>query len=401
MSVSKVSKEVKKINIQKHSEDILLDFLGSHSEDKKDSKVFIFCHSSPDPDCMASALAMRELCNIYGLTSVIYYGGEINHTQNKAMMNVLDIPMRDIGALDPELLEDLKKEIYNDKNIVVIIDTSHFYGSGNCGYTKVLFDNEKPAKVDVIIDHHEETAFSEKTKININKKVGSCSTIFVNIFETLSARHLEEGEDYSPLNYVSSSLATALYLGLMKDTDELNAKHILTEADENAYSILKEKIDFGLYLRIINCPKPRILIDLEGVAKFKYINQKGNCVVSGVGFIKSPHRALIAEICDDLMTHDQVEKCVVLGIVDDGIGGNKYLVASFRSTGDVVDADKFIKKIFGKDGSGGRKGAAGANIVLDQILSKVLDVSNEESRERLFEAIYRGYANSILQEIEM
>lgn len=392
------SKEISKISIKSNTAESLLRFLES-KEGVEDRKALIFCHASPDPDCMASAMAMQHLVEIYGFSSAIYYGGEINHTQNKAMINVLDIPMRDVGAMDSDLVADLKKEVYDDKNIVAIVDTSHFYGTGNSHYTKALLDENISPKIDIIIDHHEETCWSEKAKININKKTGACSSIFVDIFESLKKinppEEVVEEEDLSP------SLSTALYLGLMKDTDDLNAKHILTDADESAYSILKENIDFNLYLRIINCPKPRILIDLEGIAKNKYIDQRGNCVVSGVSFIKSPHRALLAEICDDLMTHDQVEKCVVLGIIDDGIGSDKFLVASFRSTGDVVDADKFIKKIFGKDGSGGRKGAAGANIVLDQVLSTVIDSLPEEDKGKLFETIYRAYANSILQEIEM
>ena len=51
---------------------------------------------------------------------------------------------------------------------------------------------------------------------------------------------------------IDSNLATSLYFGLMKDTDELSQRELLTEVDLEIVEYLKSRIDLDLYLRILN-----------------------------------------------------------------------------------------------------------------------------------------------------
>ena len=60
----------------------------------KNSRVTIFCHDNPDPDALASALAMNELFLSHGHISQIVHGGMIEHHQNQAMVKELEIPVR-------------------------------------------------------------------------------------------------------------------------------------------------------------------------------------------------------------------------------------------------------------------------------------------------------------------
>lgn len=350
----------------------------------KGKEVFIFCHDSPDPDAIASALAVREISKKFKIKSSIYYGGEITHSQNKAMINVLDIPIMKIEDIDEDQIDKIKKKIKN--GAIVVVDTP-FFCRGNCLGPEILVDKNK-RKADLIIDHHE--FYEEDADICINKPVGSCSTILVKILRSLKVR-------------IDKRMSTALYIGLMKDTDQLNQKEAITDDDIESHKYLKDKIDFDDYLRILNCPKPNILILLKGLALNRYILQKGNCVISGVGFIKFPHRSLLAEIADDLMCHDQVEKCFVIGIADDGIGSKKYLVSSLRHTGDILDASEFARKVFGKNGSGGRRGAGGAMIELGHVLSTTIDFlsGDEEKLNYFFDSIFTAYSNKILSEIQI
>ena len=93
-------------------------------EAENNSKVLIVCHDNPDPDALASALAMKHLCETMGHTSTIIHGGMIEHQQNRAMVKLLDMDIRKL-ILDWEV-EDLLKE----SDIVICVDFSH-PGSNN------------------------------------------------------------------------------------------------------------------------------------------------------------------------------------------------------------------------------------------------------------------------------
>lgn len=363
----------------------LIDFLKNNVKD--DTEFFIFCHDNPDPDCMASALAVKAIAEKYGKKSTIVYSGEITHTQNKAMINVLDIKMVRIEEIDSESKESLEKRLKSTSALIVAVDTSCWL-SGNCRVAAFFKDTEIKTP-HIVFDHHEQTPVAQGAPIYIHRKTGSCSSIMLRVLKDLGIKF-------------ENNLATALFLGLMKDTDDMNSTHILDEWDHDANETLRERFDFETYMRIVNCPRPRTLIDLEGLAKGRYLSQNENTVISGVGIIKPVYRALLAEICEDMMSHDLVEKCLILGITDDGVAGShKKLVAAFRNTGDIIDTNAFIQQVFGKEGSGGRKGAGGAMIDLGPVLSMMIDKASDKEKENIFSLILHAYTQKALNEIEV
>jgi nanoRNase/pAp phosphatase (c-di-AMP/oligoRNAs hydrolase) len=361
----------------------LYSFLLSCAKEKKN--VAIFCHDSPDPDAMASALAFQTMAIRAKIKANIYYDGEINHSQNRAMINVLDINMVKISDLANGFFDE--HLLFVEKSILVIVDTSNF-SKGNCLGVRSFFKKEGDKKPNVIIDHHGCDVVG--IDFVLNKPFGSCSTIMTKAMIDSNTK-------------IDKRLATALYHGLMSDSDGMKNKENLSEEDHEVHDFLQDKIDLDNYMRIVNCPKSRILIDLEGRAKQKYMQQTGNSVVSGVGFINSAHRALLGEISDNLMRYDQVKTAVVLGIVDSGLQQPKYLVISFRNVGDILDSNEFIKKILGKENSGGRKGTAGGQIELSDVLNRTIDEldDDQESKENLFSTIFKAYSKFIFNELKI
>ncbi|MBT3651977.1 MAG: hypothetical protein HN541_01545, partial [Euryarchaeota archaeon] len=105
----------------------------------KESKVAIFCHDNPDPDALASALAMEAVCSSLDHIPTIYHGGLIEHQQNQAMVRLLEIPLRRI-ILDWEL-----DDVLNEADCIVTVDF-HQPGANN-----VLPEECVPH---IIIDHH-------------------------------------------------------------------------------------------------------------------------------------------------------------------------------------------------------------------------------------------------------
>lgn len=95
----------------------------------------IVCHDNPDPDSIASALALELLADAWGVSEIeILYGGSITHQQNRAFVNLLDL---DLHHLDDVDLDDFDRLAFVDHSVPGV-------------------NNSIPADtpVDVVIDHH-------------------------------------------------------------------------------------------------------------------------------------------------------------------------------------------------------------------------------------------------------
>src|SRR6056297_235390 len=96
--------------------------------------VTIVCHDNPDPDCLASALALDHIARSVDVSETrIVYGGEISHQQNRAFVNMLDI---DVYHDDP----------IDEDTFVAFVDHSRRDGTTSLG----------DVTPDAVIDHHPE-----------------------------------------------------------------------------------------------------------------------------------------------------------------------------------------------------------------------------------------------------
>ncbi|MBT6844864.1 MAG: hypothetical protein HOA11_03830, partial [Euryarchaeota archaeon] len=103
------------------------------------SKVAIFCHDNPDPDALGAGLAMYELVQQMGLVPELLHGGLIEHQQNRAMVRLLEIPVRRL-ILDWEV-----QDVLRDAAVVITVDF-HRPGANN-----VLPNDCVPH---IVLDHH-------------------------------------------------------------------------------------------------------------------------------------------------------------------------------------------------------------------------------------------------------
>jgi len=318
---------------------------------EKDS-VSIICHDQPDPDCLASAMAIKYIVESFDKTATIYYGGEIGHTQNRIMINVLDISL---NKLDKDDEEESRESIIEaiEQSFIIVVDTSNFKKE-NC--TSIKHFVEKDKEPDLVIDHHDSNVKASSTYLR--RPYGACSTILCEMISQLDIK-------------VGRILATALYLGINTDTSDLKAEGT-TENDHSSYGWLKEKIDLERYLKIFNYPKPSALLDLRKRA-YKQIQTTSTLAVAHVGIITPQQRSLVAEICEEILEIESIETSVVMAIVDEGLKTEKKLVASFRSGLLAINTKEFMTKVFGKKGVGGRKGSGGACIPLDFIHCDTID----------------------------
>ena len=61
-------------------------------------EVVVLTHPNPDPDAMASALAVRRIAELTDTDAVVRYPGEIRHEENRAMKTVLELDMEHLPA---------------------------------------------------------------------------------------------------------------------------------------------------------------------------------------------------------------------------------------------------------------------------------------------------------------
>ena len=137
----------------------------------KESKVAIFCHDNPDPDALASALAMEAVCTSLGHLPTIYHGGLIEHQQNQAMVRLLGISLRRI-ILDWEL-----DDVLNEADCIVTVDF-HQPGANN-----VLPEECVPH---IIIDHHASDKPVSADVAFLRPEYSATSSLIANLLMNMS-----------------------------------------------------------------------------------------------------------------------------------------------------------------------------------------------------------------------
>ncbi len=73
--------------------------LRSHLE-SIDGRLGVVMHDNPDPDAIASAVALVDLAESVGIEAEACYFGEISHQENRAMINLLSLDLRNLVAGD-------------------------------------------------------------------------------------------------------------------------------------------------------------------------------------------------------------------------------------------------------------------------------------------------------------
>lgn len=356
--------------------------------DVKKDNVAIICHDQPDPDCLASALAIQSIVESVGKTSTIYYGGEIPYTQNSVMMNVLNIHAIKLEVDEENEEESLQQIKLNlEKSAIVVVDTSCCFGKEN--NTGLMPFIDKDRKPDIVIDHHTNNPYLECPNY-LNKQYGSCSTI---MFEILNAANIT----------IDKGLATALYLGISTDTVDLKSEGT-TDNDTSALETLRSIMDVELLRKIYDYPKPLALLELRRRAYCNFSICGNNLTISNVGFVNAQQRALLAKLCEEMLQIESIDSALIMGVVDEGVDKPKYLIASFRTGVLGINVSQFVQKIFGKKYSGGRKGAGAAKIPLDDRFCSVIDFvrrqnsDSDKDLESLMTPFFQFYTNKTKEE---
>jgi nanoRNase/pAp phosphatase (c-di-AMP/oligoRNAs hydrolase) len=285
--------------------------------------ILVLPHNDPDPDAIASALALQHLLvEALNVESTIAYQGIVGRAENRALVRYLGRPLRPLTDAD-----------LAGRAPIALVDTQP--GAGN---------NALPAssEVTIVIDHHtwrEPTA--RAAYVDVRAEAGATSTILT---EYLQAAGLEP----------EPPLATALFYGIKTDTRGLSRG--AGPADMAAYLFLQPLVDAQALAEIEYAQVPASYFkSFDSTLQAARVHD--GVVVAYVGLMAYPD--LTAEMARLLLRLEESRWVVCMGVHQD------VLILSVRTQSPTGRADELVQEIVGDDGTAGGHGPmAGGQIPL-------------------------------------
>ena len=310
-------------------------------------RILILLHNDPDPDALASGLALRNLLRRTKTTAIIGTFQGITRPENLRMAALLDI--------DVELLT--RSTLTRFDRIVTVDVQPHYFGG--------LLN-----RADLVIDHHPARAGYSATFRDIRPEYGSTCTILT---EHLRAVGLN----------ISERTATAMLYAIKSDT--LFFSRQTNESDLDAFRFLYPLANPVLIRKMEGAEA-----DLEKLSCISGAIQRGTAdqslYTTHIG--TAAREDLITYVADFLLQVEEISWVVVSGIVH----GN--VVISVRNLDESRNAGEFVKNHFADIGSaGGHRVMAKAVAPLTRFREKF--GSSEPDR---IHAVTRLLADRFLQE---
>ncbi len=305
-------------------------------------RVLLLVQFDPDPDAIASALAMRILLGRNKLSAPIASFGRVTRPENQAMLKLLEI---EVNQIEPDELKDF--------NRIVLLDVQP------SRFKDIRFP------VHVVIDHHPESETVDCMFKDIRPHYGATSTILT---EYLQAGDIK----------IHQKLATALLYGIKTDTLLLEREAITN--DLQAFSSLYPMANHRLIRRMERPQLPRG--DLSVLSRaFKDARIADDVIF--VHMKNLTREDIVPYIADFCLEVEGIEWAVVSGTYE----GN--LVISTRNYGYTRSAGEIFRVAFSEYGSaGGHRSMAKAVIPL-KVLEKKGIKGMRQFVKRVFLQNYR------------
>jgi len=325
----------------------LLDFLAARQDSL--SPLLILTHDYPDPDALASALALNYLAQQYfGITSRIAYGGVIGRSENKALVKSLQ--MR---------LYKIRPEHFRKYRNIALVDT------------QPKFDNNPfPAKrkATVVIDQHVSITKPSSELSIIDTECGATCVI-------LAQAILLQKDPIPP------KIATALAYGILSDT--LGLYRVQRSDVIQTYLSIIHYCDLRMLAQIQNPTRSRrFFVTLHRALGRAIVYRR--LLVSHLGFVENPD--LVSQMADFLLTYENVHWSFCTG----RYRGRIYV--SLRTSKPNTQAGMVLRTIFDnpKD-AGGHDAIAGGSFRVGRDPTEELWQETEQTLQlRLFRKLRRS-----------
>jgi nanoRNase/pAp phosphatase (c-di-AMP/oligoRNAs hydrolase) len=323
--------------------------------------LLIALRGHPDPDGIACAITQAHIAQRLGISQVVIgYTQEVSHRENRALVKLLGLELRkiktvaEVGRVDFLALVDAHE-----------VDPELIDGGGY--------------EVLTIVDHHRATTAPKARFVDLRYDVGATATIFVEYLQDLAALDPDVEED--------RRIATALMHGLATDTDDFM---LARAADFRAASQIAEVCDRDLLEDLSRRLIAPTAMDVIARALQALVVRR-SFAMTGVGFVSESERDTIAQAADFLVRREDIDTCVVYGVV-----GDKYIEGSLRTHSPSVDPAVWLEQAFGNDEKGrpfggGRRDKGGFRIPIG-FLGRVTD------RGQLWQLVEHAVRTALLRQ---
>ena len=241
-------------------------------------RLAILAHRSPDPDSIASAVALQAIAESLGVEAAIRYEGEIGHQENRAFVNLLGIDLAPLAEDDLSTYDTL-----------ALVDYARV--------TEYTLDR----RPDVLIDHFEPELEYDAEFADVRPNFSSTSTVLT--------KYIQEFD----LN-LSEEVATALLYGIREET--LDFKRDTTPADLTAAAYL---YPFANHDTLEQVESPSLSPETLDVLAEAIRNRdvQGSHLVTNAGFIRD--RTAVSQAAQQLLNLEGITTTAVFAVTDDTI----------------------------------------------------------------------------------
>jgi nanoRNase/pAp phosphatase (c-di-AMP/oligoRNAs hydrolase) len=295
-------------------------------------RILIMLHNDPDPDAMASGLALRNILRRTKTTAIIGAMQGVTRPENLRMANLLDIH---VEPLTPDTVKEYDR--------VAMVDVQPHYFGG-------VID-----QVDLVIDHHPEQPGYAAVFKDIRADYGSTSTILTEHLRAVDVN-------------ISERTATAMLYAIKSDTLFFNRQ--TNRVDLEAFSYLYPLADAALIRKMEGAE-----ITVERLDYVMKAHQSGTLVeqVFCAFLGATPREDFIPYVADFFLQLEHVKWTVIAGIVNDS------MVISVRNLGYSKNAGELVRRFFADIGSaGGHRAMAKAVVPMRAFREKFGELSTEE-----------------------
>jgi nanoRNase/pAp phosphatase (c-di-AMP/oligoRNAs hydrolase) len=304
-------------------------------------RVLIMLHNDPDPDAMASGLALRNILRRTKSTAIIGAIQGVTRPENLRMANLLDIH---VEAIVPDSIKAYDR--------VAMVDVQPHYFGG-------LID-----QVDLVIDHHPEQPGYSAVFKDIRADYGSTSTILTEHLRAVDVN-------------ISERTATAMLYAIKSDTLFFNRQ--TNRVDLDAFSYLYPLADAALIRKMEGAEITMERLDYV-LRAYKSGTLADQVFSAFIG--TSAREDFIPYIADFFLQLEHVKWTLVAGVVNDS------LVLSVRNLGYTKNAGEFVRRYFSDIGSaGGHRAMAKAVVPMRAFREKFGDLTGEQLGARLQELV--------------
>src|SRR5258708_2756232 len=324
-------------------------------------QMLIALRGHPDPDGIACAITQAHIAQRLGVAqTTIAYCHELSHRENRALVKLLGLELRRIKTV---------RELGR-------ID---FLGLVDAHEVDPEITDGTDYEVLTIVDHHRPTSPPKARFVDLRLDVGATATIFAEYLQELAPLDPDVEED--------RRIATALMHGLATDTDDFM---LARSADFRAAGQIIEVCD-----RVLVQDLSRRLIAptaMDVIARaLQALVVRRNFAMAGVGFVSEAERDTIAQAADFLVRREDIDTCVVYGVI-----GDKYIEGSLRTHSPSVDPAASLEQAFrtyerGRAYGGGRRDKGGFRIPIG-FLGRVTD------RGQLWQLVEHAVRTALLRQ---